>query len=156
MHPNAERIETLYRAIANHDPDAITACYTDDATFEDIAFRRHGREQIHQMWRLVCHAEPAVTSGPVSADDQKGTGQWKADYMFGKTATDPGRRIVNSLTSEFTFRDGLILTHHDSCDTVAWAKQAYPSPKWLIAAYVPPLRRLAAACKLRKFLKTHP
>jgi ketosteroid isomerase-like protein len=156
MHPNAQLIEKLYTAIMNHDAAAIAACYADDAIFEDIAFRRHGRKQIHEMWRLVCHARPAVTSGPVSADDQKGTGRWTADYMFGKTATDPGRRVVNSLTSEFTFRGGLIATHRDTCDPVAWAKQAYPFPKWLVAAYVPPLRRFAAARKLEKFLETQP
>ena len=128
MHPNARLIETLYTAIANHDPNAIAACYADDAPFEDIAFRRRGRKQIHEMWRLVCHAKPAVTSGPVNADDQKGTGHWKADYMFGKTATDPGRRVDNSLTSEFTFRGGLIATHHDTCDAVAWAKRALLFP----------------------------
>jgi len=116
MHPNAQLIETLYTAIANRDAGAIAACYADDATFEDIAFRRHGRKQIHEMWRLVCHAKPKVTFGPVSADDWKGTGRWNADYMFGATSTDPGRRVVNELTSEFTFRGGLIATHHDTCD----------------------------------------
>jgi SnoaL-like domain len=156
MHPNAHRIETLYAAIAKHDPAAIAACYTDDATFEDIAFRRNGREQIHEMWRLVCHAKPKVTFGPVLADNQRGAGGWKADYMFGASDTDPGRRVVNSLSSEFTFSGGLIATHRDACDTVAWAKQAYPFPKWLVAAYVAPLRRLAAARKLKKFLETHP
>jgi ketosteroid isomerase-like protein len=156
MHPNSQLIERLYSAIANHDSDAIAACYADDATFEDIAFRRHGRKEIHEMWRLVCHAKPAVTPGPVSADDRTGTGRWTADYMFGASDTDPGRPVHNELTSEFTFRGGLIATHRDACDTVAWAKQAYPFPKWLIAAYVPPLRHLAATRKLKTFLETHP
>lgn len=155
MHPNAQRIETLYTALANGDPDAVTACYADDAYFEDIAFRRHGREQIHEMWRLVCHAKPKVTFASATADDQRGSGRWTADYMFGKTGTKPGRRVVNNSTSVFTFRDGLIVEHRDHCDAMAWARQAFPFPVALILGSVAPLRRFAAARKLKKFLEAH-
>jgi ketosteroid isomerase-like protein len=158
MHPNAQRIETLYAAIAKGDPDAITACYADDddAYFEDIAFRRHGRKEIREMWRMVCHTKPLVTFGSAIADDQRGNGHWTADYMFGKTDKKPGRRVVNNLTSVFTFRDGLIVEHHDHCDARVWARQAYPFPTSFVAGFVKPLRRFAAARKLRKFLKSHP
>ena len=37
MHANAQRIETLYAAIAKGNPDAAIACYAEDAYFEDIA-----------------------------------------------------------------------------------------------------------------------
>jgi ketosteroid isomerase-like protein len=161
MHPNAQRIETLYAAIAKGDADAAAACYTDDAYFEDIAFRRHGREEIHEMWRMVCHAKPKVTFGSVIADDQRGSGCWTAKYMFGKVdepgrRARPGRPVVNNTTSVFTFRGDLIVKHHDHCDPKAWARQAYPSPMSLVAGSVEPLRRLAAAFKLYIFLKSHP
>jgi ketosteroid isomerase-like protein len=156
MHHNTHQIETLYAAIAKGDPDAAAACYADDSYFEDIAFRRHGRKAIHEMWRMVCHAKPMVTFGSAIADDQRGNGHWTADYMFGKTDTKPGRRVVNNTTSVFTFRDGLIVEHHDHCDAKAWARQAYPFPKSFFAGFVEPLRRFAAACKLKKFLKSHP
>jgi hypothetical protein len=76
--------------------------------------------------------------------------------MFGKIDNPPGRPVVNDSTSEFTFRGGFIATHHDRCDAKAWARQAYPFPKSFLAGSFAPLRRLAAACKLRKFLKAHP
>ena|SRR5438105_3893418 len=155
MHLNAQRIETLYAAIAKGDPDAAIACYADDSYFEDIAFRRHSRKEIHQMWRMVCHAKPMVTFWSAVADDQRGNGHWTADYMFGKTDTNPGRRVVNNSTSAFTFHHGLIATHHDYCDAKAWARQAYTFPKSLLAS-VEPLRRFVASRKLQKFLKTHP
>ena len=163
MHPNAQRIETLYAALAKGDPDAAAACYAENAYFKDIAFRRRGRKKIHEMWRMVCHAKPKVTFESVTADDQRGSGCWTADYMFGKTdakpgrPAKPGRHVVNNVTSEFTFRaDGLIVEHHDHCDPKAWARQAYPSPMSFFAGSVEPLRRLAAACKLYIFLKSHP
>ena len=156
MHTNVRQIETLYSAIANGDPDAVTACYADDAYFEDIAFQRHGRKEIHEMWRMVCHTKPMVAFWAVIADDQRGNGHWTADYMFDKTGTNPGRRVVNNLTSAFTFRNGLIVTHHDHCDAKAWARQAYSFPVAQLAGSVPPLRHVAAARKLGKFLKSHP
>ena len=157
MHANARRIETLYAAIAKGDPDAAIACYADDAYFEDIAFRRRRRKHIHEMWRMVCHAKPMVTFWSAVADDQRGNGHWTADYMFGKTDTNPGRRVVNNSTSAFTFSgDSLIVTHRDHCDAMAWARQAIPFPFALIFGSVAPLRRLAAAAKLKKFLQTHP
>src|SRR4051794_32400839 len=116
MHPNARVIEKLYDGIRRGDLEAIAACYAEDATFEDIAFRRDGRERIMEMWRMVCHAKPTVTPGPVAADDHIGSGRWHACYWFGKTATKPGRQIDNTLSSTFTFRDGLIVEHRDCCD----------------------------------------
>jgi ketosteroid isomerase-like protein len=157
MHPNAQRIETLYAAIAKGDPDAAMACYAEDAYFEDIAFRCRRRKHIHEMWRMVCHAKPMVTFWSAVADDQRGNGHWTADYMFGKTDSKPGRRVVNNSTSAFTFRgDGLIIEHRDHCDAMAWARQAFPFPASLIVGSVGPLRRLAAAFKLKKFLHAHP
>jgi ketosteroid isomerase-like protein len=163
MHPNVHRIETLYAALDKGDADAAAACYADYAYFEDIAFRRHGRKEIHEMWRMVCHAKPIVTFELVIADDQHGSGRWTADYMFGKTDEKPGRRakpgrhVVNNVASVFTFRhDGLIVEHRDYCDAKEWARQAYSSPMSLVAGSVEPLRRLAAAGKLYMFLKSHP
>lgn len=156
MHPNSQRIEALYAALAKGDPDAATACYADDAYFEDIAFRRHGCEQIHQMWRMVCHAKPMVTFWSAVADEQRGSGHWTADYMFGRTDAKPGRRVVNNSTSAFTFRDGLIVEHRDHCDARAWARQAYIFPTSLVAGSIEPLRRFVAERKLEKFLQAHP
>jgi ketosteroid isomerase-like protein len=158
MHPNAHRIETLYAAIAKGDADAAAACYADahDTYFKDIAFRRQGRKKIHEMWRMVCHAKPLVTFGSVIADDQRGNGHWTADYMFGKTDEKPGRHVVNNTTSKFTFRNGLIVKHHDHCDAKAWARQAYPLPLSFFLGAIAPLRRFGAALKLYIFLRSHP
>jgi ketosteroid isomerase-like protein len=158
MHHNAHQIETLYAAIAQGDADAAAACYADaaDTYFEDIAFRCRSRKEIHEMWGMVCHAKPMVTFGSAIADDERGNGHWTADYMFGKTDSPPGRRVVNTTTSVFTFRGGLIVTHRDRCDPKAWARQAYPFPKSFFVGSIGPLRRLGAAGKLREFLKAHP
>jgi limonene-1,2-epoxide hydrolase len=166
MHSNADVIRRLYTAIDNADPDAIMACYADDpaddAYFEDIAFQRRGRKEIHQMWRMVCHAKPNVKILSATADDQKGSGSWEADYMFGKTESatntdaNPGRHVINIIASTFTFRDGRIVRHSDHCDAMAWARQAFPFPLSVAMGLIGPLRRGGAALKLNKFLRAHP
>jgi hypothetical protein len=155
-HPNARLIETLYRAIQGAQPEAIIACYASDAKFEDIAFRLQGRDEILGMWRLVCHGRPKVTIDfdSISADGTKGQGRWMATYMFGKTAAKPGRKVDNTLTSEFAFREGLIVEHHDRCHPVAWAVQALPCPLGCIIGPIAPLRRTLAKLRLKKFLGT--
>ena len=134
-HPNVVMIERLYTAIQNGDLTMIAACYDEDAYFEDIAFRRYGKKQIMEMWRYVCHGQPQVTfdSREISANDRTGTGRWKAHYLFGKTNKSPGRPVDNAISSEFAFRNGLIVEHRDRCDAMAWARQALPPPFSLIA-----------------------
>ena len=142
-HPNALRIGSLYAAIHDADLTAIAACYDERAYFQDIAFRRRGKEAIMEMWRYVCHGKPEVSidADGIVADGRTGSGRWRAKYMFGKTATRPGRPVDNSVTSTFVFRDGLIVEHRDRCDAMAWARQALPFPVSLAAGSISPLRR---------------
>jgi ketosteroid isomerase-like protein len=154
-HPNALQIDRLYTAIQSADLKAIAACYDDNAYFEDIAFRRHGKKEILEMWRYVCHGRPQVTfdANAIKADDGKGSGRWRAKYTFGKTDTKPGRPVDNVITSQFTFCEGRIVDHRDHCDPMAWARQALPFPASLVAGSVAPMRRFMATRKLRKFSK---
>jgi SnoaL-like domain len=151
---NARLIQTLYTAIQNAKPDEIIACYADDAYFEDIAFRLHGKDRILEMWQFVCHGTPKVTFDPnaISANEATGSGTWYADYMFNPTATNPGRRVLNTLSSEFVFRNRRIVEHRDRSPTLAWAVQAFPFPKSLAVGSIEPLRRYGAARKLDKFI----
>jgi hypothetical protein len=130
-HPNARLIENLYAAIQKADPTAITACYADDAYFEDIAFRLRGRERIMEMWRLVCHSRPEVTFdlNSISANEHKGSGRWRAKYCYGKTDSEPGRRIDNTLTSEFDF--GAAASSATATAVTPWPGRArhFPSRK---------------------------
>ena len=156
VHPNALLIKSLYSAIGAQDLTAIDACYDDEAYFQDIAFRRHRKRRIMEMWRYVCHGKPDVTFdvNTISADDRTGTGRWRAKYVFGKTDRKPGVRIDNAITSAFVFRNGLIVEHRDDCDVMGWARQAFRSPiAVFIVGHVAPFRRGMAGLKLYRFRK---
>jgi ketosteroid isomerase-like protein len=119
MHSNAQLIDRLYRGLSAHDPEAMAACYDENATFKDIAFYREGREQIREMWKFVTRPEPNLTCSfeIVSADDDKVVARLTDHYIF----TDTGRKVDNAITSTFHFRDGYIIKHEDVCDPIAWA-----------------------------------
>jgi hypothetical protein len=145
-------MEKLYSALRDGDPNAAASCYTDDAHFQDIAFSLHGRESIHQMWRLVSSRNVEVTFDSLAADDRRGEGHWVACYTF----SDTGRRVVNDIHSRFSFREGLIVDYRDECDALSWAIQAYPFPKNILVGLVGPLRRFDARRRLEEFIRKNP
>ena len=149
VHPGARLIETLYASIRDGNASAAASCYAADAHFEDIAFRLDGRDRILQMWRMVCSQKVEITFDSLVASEHKGSGHWVARYTF----RDTGRRVVNDITSKFVFQDGRIKDHRDQCSAMAWAWQAYPFPKSLIAGLISPLRRHKAQQKLEDFIE---
>jgi ketosteroid isomerase-like protein len=143
-HPNALLIERLYTALEARDPKAMAACYAENATFKDIAFRRNGREKIHQMWRLVCSKPVKSKIDEIVADDRKGHAHWVACYKFGRRE----RPVRNDTHAEFAFESGKIVEHVDHADPLAWSKQAYAGVVGEVLGRVGPLRRFGAWLKL--------
>lgn len=154
-HPNAARIALLYTAINFGDEAAMAACYHEKAHFEDIAFRRRGKQEIMEMWRFVFSAGTTAdfNTNAISADDRTGSARWTAKYFFGRTDNKGGRWVENATNSSFVFRDGLIIKHSDFCDPMAWARQALSYPICLAFGSVAPLRRALATLKLWQFLR---
>jgi ketosteroid isomerase-like protein len=152
MHPNARTIERLYAALQARDPDAMAACYADDATFRDIAFDLRGRAAILRMWRLVCSKKVRNEITAIHADEQKGRAHWEAHYRFGKR----NRPVHNVTDAEFTFRGGRIVAHVDHADALAWARQAYGPVVGEVLGRVGPLRRFGARLKLKAFARENP
>lgn len=147
---NAETIHRLYVALGQRDGEAMAACYTPDATFEDPAFSLRG-EAVGDMWRMLCTRgkDLTVEASGIDADASTGRAHWVATYTF----SGSGRKVVNRIDARFTFRDGLIATHVDTFDLWRWASQAL-GPVGLLLGWTPFLRakiRGQAAQSLAKF-----
>ena len=112
MHPNGILLERFYASVQAHDHRATADCYHPGATFKDIAFRLPDKNMIHAMWHMISETDLQVTYTIETADDRHGTARWIADYTF----RDTGMKVHNDLRSKFTFKDGLIIDHHDDCD----------------------------------------
>lgn len=117
-------IDRLYAALHAGDGEAMAACYTTDATFEDPAFGRLTGGAGQDMWRMLTaragDLRVELVARSVTADATAGTAHWQADYTF----TETGRKVHNDVHAAFVFRDGLIAEHRDDFDLRAWGGQA--------------------------------
>jgi ketosteroid isomerase-like protein len=129
-HPNAELIRRFYDAFSKRDAEGMAACYADDIHFGDAAFPDLRGTNASDMWRMLCESgkDLRVEASEIDADDTKGSARWVAHYTFSAT----GKKVVNDIRAQFTFRDGRIATHKDSFDFATWARQALGVPGLLL------------------------
>jgi ketosteroid isomerase-like protein len=150
-----EVIESLYRALEAKDVDAISACYHPEAHFRDEVFDLRGR-LVPAMWHMLCEGgkDMRITWGNLHAEGDRGRAHWDATYTFSRT----GRKVRNSIDSEFRFRDGRIFGQRDRFPFWRWSRMALGAPGYLLG-WTPMLRgaiRKTAAANLEGFLERHP
>jgi ketosteroid isomerase-like protein len=141
MTPHEELLHRFYQAFQRRDSSAMANCYHPEATFEDAAFRLRGAE-IGAMWHMLCATgkDLRLTYNDIQADEQQGRATWDAHYTFSRT----GRPVHNHIRARFTFKDGLILTHHDQFSFWRWSRQALGPVGWLLG-WTPWLQRKVQA-----------
>ncbi|MES2959290.1 MAG: nuclear transport factor 2 family protein [Pseudomonadota bacterium] len=147
-------IEKLYAAFARLDAEAMSACYAQDAVFDDEAFSLKGRAQIAGMWTMLCDAVKAKGLDVWKIEYRDITDRsahWEATYRFSAT----GRMVHNIIDAEFEFDGaGLITRQRDRFDFWRWARQALGAPG-LLLGWSPFLRakvRAQAAKNLDRFV----
>ncbi len=131
MHKNAELIEQFYSAFAKGDSAAMNDYYHKEIVFQDPAFGVLRGQEVHKMWEmLISKGKDAlqITYSDITATDAVGSAKWTAIYQYGKHR----RLVTNTVTAVFTFKDGKILSHHDSFNMRKWAKQALGSTGTLL------------------------
>lgn len=142
---NRALISRLYEALARRDGEAMAACYTADARFDDPAFSLNG-DEVGDMWRMLCARgkDLRIETRAIVADDQRGEADWQAWYTFGGT----GRPVHNVIHADFEFHDGRIRRHVDTFSFWRWSRQAL-GPVGTLLGWTPWLaarvRREAAA-----------
>ena len=135
---SADLIRRFYEAFDAHDGDAMAACYTPDARFEDPAFGELRGEEVTSMWRMLCErgTDLEIAYRDVQAGGDRGSAHWDADYTFSAT----GRRVHNEIDASFRFADGLIAEHDDRFSFWRWSRQAL-GPAGALLGWTPLLRR---------------
>jgi ketosteroid isomerase-like protein len=120
---NYETIEKFYQSFAAKDIEGMLSCYHPNIQFEDPAFGKLSGERAKNMWRmLLANSKGGIklTYSSIKADEQKGSANWRAEYIFSQT----GRNVVNRVAAQFEFENGKIIKHTDNFDLHTWAKQA--------------------------------
>ncbi|MFH6996358.1 nuclear transport factor 2 family protein [Flavobacterium sp. FlaQc-57] len=131
MNPNEALITKFYTAFANADAKTMCECYHSKIHFVDPAFGLLKEEQVSKMWEMLILKSKGnikIEFSEIKADDFSGTAKWIATYNFSKT----NRNVVNKVSAEFTFQDGLIIKHTDSFDIYKWSKQAFGVTGYLL------------------------
>ena len=120
---NEQLIKHFYQSLAANNADEMIGCYHNEVEFFDPAFGLLKGNEAKNMWRMLIERGKGnikVKYKNVSADGEKGSADWTAEYVFSKT----GRRVFNQVHAEFEFRDGNIFRHTDTFDIWTWSKQA--------------------------------
>jgi SnoaL-like domain len=150
MTPSEQTVQRVYESVKNDEPAMAAECYSDDASYRDLAFNLKGKTLIAAMWRLVCSRRPKVEyeSSDIRTEGSEVKGRWIFDYKFrGK------HPVHNEMNSTFAFCGGKILVHHDEASRWAWSKQALGVPMAIVVTVLPILLRIQAKHELRKFMK---
>lgn len=121
-HPNEELITRFYTAFQNGDPETMASCYHEQARFQDPVFNLQG-ESVGNMWRMLLGkggGKMQMNFSDVQGSEQGGSAKWEAKYPFSKS----GREVHNKISSQFEFKDGLIVTQIDSFNFWKWTRMA--------------------------------
>ncbi|CAN5816435.1 nuclear transport factor 2 family protein [soil metagenome] len=115
-------VDTFYGALAEHDGEAMAACYHENIVFEDPAFGVLTGKDAGDMWRMLCATDTdlTVTHTVLEATPTTATTNWIATYTF----TTTGRPVRNDVTARMTILDDKIVDHRDTFDFWKWSSQA--------------------------------
>ena len=120
---NTELITKFYESFAKADAEAMISCYDQNIVFADPAFGELKGDDAKNMWRMLIKNSKGnlkITFSDVKANENTGSANWIADYIFSQT----GRKVVNKISAQFEFGNGKITKHHDHFNMWRWAQQA--------------------------------
>jgi hypothetical protein len=123
MNTNETTIHKFYTAFANSDAKTMCECYHSNIQFQDPAFGSLNGNDVCNMWKMLIEKSKGnikIEFMDLKADEFTGSTKWIATYNFSKT----NRKVVNVISAEFQFKEGLIIKHTDSFDIWKWSKQA--------------------------------
>ena len=131
MNSNENLISKFYTAFANADAKTMCECYHPKVHFVDPAFGLLKEKQVSKMWEMLISKSKGdikIEFSNIKADEFSGSARWVATYNFSKT----NRKVINRISAEFLFQDGLIIKHTDNFDVWKWAKQAFGITGYLL------------------------
>ena len=124
MNNNEKTLTKFYSAFANADAATMCECYHPNIKFRDPVFGLLNGNQVCDMWRMLTEKSKGnikIEFANIEADEYLGAAKWVATYNFSKT----NRKVVNRISSQFHFKEGLIIKHTDDFDIWKWSKQAF-------------------------------
>jgi ketosteroid isomerase-like protein len=126
MNINEETITRFYTAFQKRDYKTMQDCYADKVIFFDPVFEDLVDDEVRSMWEMLCKraSDLSIEFDAVQSEDEYGTCDWTASYIFTKTR----RKVVNKIRAHMRFKDGKIIEHSDMFRLSDWCRQAFGMP----------------------------
>lgn len=131
MLESEETIHSFYESLAKGDAEGMNQHYHPLATFSDPVFGSLSANEAQAMWRMLLSraaGKLTVTHEILQADEMQVKARAIARYSFGPKK----RKVINTLNSVFTFRDGKIFDQTDHFSFHRWASMALGFTGWLL------------------------
>ena len=152
MNQNKQLIENFYTSFQKLDWRGMHECYHAEAFFYDPVFEDLDASKTQAMWKMLClqAKDFSLEYSKVQADNEYGSCEWKATYVFSKT----GRKVVNRVKSHFKFHEGKFIEHMDDFDLYAWSRQAFGPGGWILgwSSFLKKKIRNTAKLSLERFI----
>lgn len=152
MDSHHQLIEKFYTSFQQLKWQGMVDCYHEEVIFYDPVFENLDARKAKAMWEMLCTGAKdfSLEFSDIKVDEEYGTCNWKATYIFSKT----GRKVVNSIKAHFKFHEGKIVEHMDAFDLWKWSRQALGVSGWLLgwSPIVHNKIRTMAKANLEKFL----
>jgi ketosteroid isomerase-like protein len=157
MNENKTTITTFYTALANADASRMSECYHPDVLFRYPIFGELKGNHVFLMWKMLLESGKEnfkISFSVVKSNTHVGSATWIANYRFSKT----NNPVCNIISSQFYFKDGLIIKQVDDFDLWKWSKQALGIKGMLLGwtGFVQNKIQQQAQASLKKYIeKTH-
>lgn len=122
MH-HTELLKRFYDSFSAGDAQSMAACYHEDIIFHDPAFGTLKGKSAKYMWEMLLNKKDndlEIDYKILNANDKQGKVQWTARYGYGPKK----RKVVNTVTASFEFKEDKIIKHTDYFNLWAWSRQA--------------------------------
>jgi hypothetical protein len=123
MTDNEKTLLKFYTAFTSVNVVQMCECYHPNIHFQDPVFGVLKGNEVCQMWKMLIEKSKEnlkIEFFDIKANEYLGSTSWIATYHFSKT----NRKVINSISSNFHFQDGLIIKQTDDFDVWKWSKQA--------------------------------
>lgn len=134
MSPHEQLVQKFYASFQQRDAQGMAECYHEAVEFSDPVFTNLHGAQATAMWRMLCERgkDLEITVSDIRADEHTGRAHWEARYTFSQS----GRRVHNKIDATFKFKDGRIISHHDTFALWRWTRMAL-GMKGLLLGWLP-------------------
>lgn len=150
---NEELLEKFYTSFAQKNHKGMIECYHEKIKFKDPVFGILIKSKACEMWKMLLSKKDnsfSISYSDIETSNNTGQINWVAEYNYGPQ----NRKVINKVSSKFTFSEGKIIEHIDYFNLWRWTRQAIGVKGYLLgwSIFMKHRIRLKANIALNKYM----